>query len=86
MMRRIGVGALSYLVPTFALGLRLALGRVQGLLRRLGHVPARCDVEWLGIRHDSLRRSSFVPGVLLAIKRIREHPGSILGLDEFLTL
>jgi 4-hydroxy-tetrahydrodipicolinate reductase len=40
--------------------------------------------EVLSIRHDSLNRSSFVPGVLLAVRRIRERPGLTLGLDRLL--
>ncbi|HXL60013.1 MAG TPA: 4-hydroxy-tetrahydrodipicolinate reductase, partial [Mycobacterium sp.] len=31
--------------------------------------------ETLTIRHDSLDRTSFVPGVLLAVRTVREHPG-----------
>ena len=32
--------------------------------------------ETLTIRHDSLDRTSFVPGVLLAVRKVKEHPGS----------
>jgi 4-hydroxy-tetrahydrodipicolinate reductase len=42
--------------------------------------------ETLTIRHDSLDRTSFVPGVLLAVREIREHPGLTVGLEPFLDL
>ncbi len=40
----------------------------------------------LSIRHDSYDRSSFMPGVLLAVKRVADHPGLTVGLDELLDL
>ena len=40
----------------------------------------------LSIRHDSYDRTSFMPGVVLAVKRIAEHPGLTVGLDAFLGL
>ena len=42
--------------------------------------------ETLTIRHDSLDRTSFVPGVLLAVRTVREHPGLTVGLEPFLNL
>src|ERR1700674_3431583 len=42
--------------------------------------------ETLTIRHDSLDRTSFVPGVLLAVRRIRERPGLTVGLEPLLNL
>jgi 4-hydroxy-tetrahydrodipicolinate reductase len=38
----------------------------------------------LSIRHDSYDRSSFMPGVLLAVKQVADRPGLTLGLDELL--
>jgi len=38
----------------------------------------------LTIRHDSYDRSSFMPGVLLAIKSISTRPGLTVGLDQLL--
>ncbi|HSS09331.1 MAG TPA: dihydrodipicolinate reductase C-terminal domain-containing protein [Acidimicrobiales bacterium] len=38
------------------------------------------------IRHDSYDRSSFMPGVLLAIKSIARRPGLTVGLDRLLGL
>jgi 4-hydroxy-tetrahydrodipicolinate reductase len=40
----------------------------------------------LTIRHDSYDRSSFMPGVLLAIKAIADRPGVTIGLDRLLGL
>src|SRR5690349_5251950 len=42
--------------------------------------------ETLTIRHDSLDRTSFVPGVLLAVRRITERPGLTVGLEPLLNL
>jgi 4-hydroxy-tetrahydrodipicolinate reductase len=42
--------------------------------------------QMLTIRHDSVDRTSFMPGVLLAVKRVAEHPGVTLGLDAILGL
>jgi 4-hydroxy-tetrahydrodipicolinate reductase len=42
--------------------------------------------EILTIRHDSLDRQSFMPGVLLGIKRISSAPGLTVGLEHFLDL
>jgi 4-hydroxy-tetrahydrodipicolinate reductase len=38
----------------------------------------------LTIRHDSLARSSFMPGVLLAVRNIRALRKLVIGLDAFL--
>ena len=40
----------------------------------------------LSIRHDSYDRSSFMPGVLLAVKRVADRPGVTIGLDALLDL
>lgn len=42
--------------------------------------------ETLTIRHDSLHRSSFMPGVLSAIRAVSERPGLTLGLEQLLGL
>ena len=42
--------------------------------------------ETLTIRHDSMDRTSFVPGVLLAVRTIGERPGLTVGLEPFLDL
>jgi len=38
----------------------------------------------LTIRHDSIGRDSFVPGVAFAVKHIREHVGLVYGLDRLM--
>ena len=40
--------------------------------------------QTLTIRHDSYDRASFMPGLLLGIKRVAERPGVTLGLDALL--
>jgi 4-hydroxy-tetrahydrodipicolinate reductase len=42
--------------------------------------------QGLTIRHDSYDRSSFMPGVLLAVKAVAGRPGLTIGLDELLGL
>src|SRR5246500_3868985 len=42
--------------------------------------------ETLTIRHDSLDRTSFVPGVLRAVRQIKERPGLTVGLEALLDL
>ena len=42
--------------------------------------------ETLTIRHDSIDRTSFVPGVLLAVRRVRERPGLTVGIEPLLDL
>jgi 4-hydroxy-tetrahydrodipicolinate reductase len=38
----------------------------------------------LTIRHDSMDRSSFMPGVLMAIKSVGDRPGLTVGLEALL--
>jgi len=40
--------------------------------------------ETLTIRHDSLSRESFMPGVLLAVREVASRPGLTLGLEPLL--
>lgn len=40
--------------------------------------------ETLTVRHDSLARESFMPGVLLAVRRVRELDGLVVGLENLL--
>jgi 4-hydroxy-tetrahydrodipicolinate reductase len=42
--------------------------------------------ETLTIRHDSMDRASFTPGVLLGLRRIATAPGLTVGLESFLDL
>ena len=40
--------------------------------------------QTLTIRHDSTSRDSFMPGVLLAARRVRDLPGLVIGLEHLL--
>ena len=40
--------------------------------------------ETLTIRHDSLDRAGFMPGVLLGVRSVINHPGLTHGLDKFM--
>ena len=42
--------------------------------------------ETLTLRHDSLDRVSFTPGVLAGVRAIADRPGLTVGLDTFLDL
>lgn len=42
--------------------------------------------ETLTIRHDSLDRTSFMPGVLLGVRQVGRRPGLTVGLDQYLDL
>ncbi|WP_344045865.1 4-hydroxy-tetrahydrodipicolinate reductase [Nocardioides panacihumi] len=42
--------------------------------------------ETLTIRHDSLDRAGFVPGVLAAVRGVPGHPGLTVGLESYLDL
>ncbi len=66
-------------------GVRVHGLRVRGLVAHqeviLGGVG-----ETLTIRHDSLDRVSFTPGVLVGLRQIGRRPGLTVGLEEFLDL
>jgi 4-hydroxy-tetrahydrodipicolinate reductase len=40
--------------------------------------------ETLTIRHDSLDRTGFMPGVLAAVRAVGDRPGLTVGIDELL--
>ncbi|NLF05636.1 MAG: 4-hydroxy-tetrahydrodipicolinate reductase [Actinomycetales bacterium] len=42
--------------------------------------------EMLTLRHDSLDRTSFMPGVLLAVREVGARPGLTVGLEHLLGL
>lgn len=42
--------------------------------------------ETLTIRHDSFDRTSFVPGVLLAVRHVADRPGLTVGIEPLLDL
>jgi 4-hydroxy-tetrahydrodipicolinate reductase len=63
-------------IPVHALRVRGAVASQEVVFGTTG--------QWLAIRHDTTDRTSFMPGVVLACKRIADHPGVTLGLDSFL--
>ncbi|SNR44990.1 dihydrodipicolinate reductase [Haloechinothrix alba] len=42
--------------------------------------------ETLTIRHDSMDRSSFMPGVLLGVRQVGTRPGLTVGLDKLMDI
>ncbi|MGH4011778.1 MAG: 4-hydroxy-tetrahydrodipicolinate reductase [Pseudonocardiaceae bacterium] len=66
-------------------GVRVHSVRVAGLVAHQ-EVLLGTAGETLTIRHDTLDRSAFAPGVLLAIRSVLHHPGLTVGLEPFLNL
>ena len=71
-------GALVEGVPVHAVRLRGLVAHQEVLLGDPG--------ELVTLRHDSFDRASFMPGVLLGIRRVRERPGLTVGLEHVLDL
>ncbi|MFE0135446.1 4-hydroxy-tetrahydrodipicolinate reductase [Streptomyces sp. NPDC059037] len=65
-------------VPVHSVRLRGLLAHQEVLLGGEG--------ETLTIRHDSLHHSSFMPGILLGVRRVVNTPGLTFGLEHFLDL
>ncbi|MGW5453258.1 4-hydroxy-tetrahydrodipicolinate reductase [Nocardia sp. NPDC003979] len=66
-------------------GVRVHSVRLAGLVAHQ-EVLFGTQGETLTIRHDSIDRSSFAPGVLLGVREIAGRPGLTVGLDPFLGL
>jgi 4-hydroxy-tetrahydrodipicolinate reductase len=66
-------------------GVRVHSVRLAGLVAHQ-EVLFGTEGEILTIRHDSLDRSSFMPGVLLGVRSILGRPGLTVGLDAMLEL
>ncbi len=69
-------GALVGDVPVHSVRLRGLIAHQEVLFGGLG--------ETLTIRHDSLDRAGFMPGVLLGVRQISSHPGLTVGLEKFM--
>jgi 4-hydroxy-tetrahydrodipicolinate reductase len=66
-------------------GVRVHAVRATGLVAHQ-EVLFGTEGETLTIRHDSLNRSSFMPGVLLAVRAVSKRPGLTVGLEQLLGL
>jgi 4-hydroxy-tetrahydrodipicolinate reductase len=66
-------------------GVRIHAVRLAGLVAHQ-EVLLGGEAETLTLRHDSLDRSSFMPGVLLAVRAVSETPGLTVGLEHLLGL
>ena len=66
-------------------GIRIHSVRLRGLVAHQ-EVLFGTTGETLSIRHDSIDRTSFMPGVLLAVKAVGDRPGVTVGLDALLGL
>jgi 4-hydroxy-tetrahydrodipicolinate reductase len=64
-------------------GVRVHSVRAAGLVAHQ-EVLFGTQGETLTIRHDSLDRTSFMPGVVLAVRNVLGRPGLTVGLDELL--
>jgi len=71
-------GALVGEVPVHSVRLRGLVAHQEVILGDLG--------ETLTIRHDSIDRTGFMPGVLLGIRSVVSHPGLTYGLEHFMDL
>ncbi len=63
-------------IPIHAVRMRGMVAHQEVLLGTTG--------QTLSIRHDTYDRASFMPGVLLAVKKVAERPGLTVGLDPLL--
>ncbi len=64
-------------------GVRVHSVRLRGLVAH-EEVLLGGPGEQLTLRHDSFDRASFMPGVLLGVRRVAAHPGLTVGLDAYL--
>ena len=66
-------------------GIRVHGLRIRGLVAHQEVILGGLG-ETLTIRHDSLDRVSFTPGVLLGLRQVAAHPGLTVGLETYLGL
>ena len=63
-------------IPVHSVRLRGLVAHQEVLLGGIG--------ETLSIRHDSIDRVGFMPGVLLGVRQVVTHPGLTFGLENFM--
>nr|WP_207950447.1 4-hydroxy-tetrahydrodipicolinate reductase [Nocardioides ochotonae] len=66
-------------------GIRVHGLRIRGMVAHQEVVLGGVG-ETLTIRHDSMDRASFTPGVLTGLRTITDRPGLTVGLEHFLDL
>jgi 4-hydroxy-tetrahydrodipicolinate reductase len=66
-------------------GIRVHSVRLRGLVAHQ-EVLLGTTGQTLTLRHDSIDRSSFMPGVVLAVKQVADRPGVTVGLDQLMGL
>jgi 4-hydroxy-tetrahydrodipicolinate reductase len=66
-------------------GVRVHSLRIAGMVAHQ-EIVFGTEGETLSIRHDSLNRSSFMPGVLLGVRNVAARPGLTVGLEPLLGL
>ena len=71
-------GAVVGEVPIHSVRLRGLVAHQEVILGDTG--------ETLTIRHDSMDRTGFMPGVLLGVRQVTLHPGLTFGLEHFMDL
>jgi 4-hydroxy-tetrahydrodipicolinate reductase len=64
-------------------GLRLHSLRLPGLVAHQ-EVMFGAPGETYTLRHDTIDRSAYMPGVLLTVRRVRQLPGLVYGLERLL--
>ena len=69
-------GATVGQIPVHSVRLRGLVAHQEVLLGGIG--------ETLTIRHDSIDRVGFMPGVLLGVRQVVNHPGLTFGLENFM--
>ncbi|MBL7120141.1 MAG: 4-hydroxy-tetrahydrodipicolinate reductase [Dehalococcoidia bacterium] len=66
-------------------GVALHSVRLPGLLSHQEVIFGAAG-QTLSIRHDTISRECFMPGVILAVKKVAEYKGLVYGLDKLLGL
>lgn len=64
-------------------GMRIHSVRLPGFVAHQEVIFGGCG-QVLTIRHDSLNRESFMPGVVLAVRRVSTIKGVVIGLEQVL--